>query len=115
MLFKCLPRGAEIPGRFPGPVHAHGKWFTIDIHCHVRSDKAAAMVEGNTAVSQWFLEIAASEHSRAINRQNGERTHLQGSSAEKRIEDMDRMGIDIQAISPAVHPAGAGVQGPRTG
>ena len=101
MLFKCLPPGAEIPGRFPGPVHAHGKWFTIDIHCHVRSDKAAAMVEGNTAVSQWFLEIAASERSRAINRQNGERTHLQGSSPEKRIEDMDRMGIDIQAISPA--------------
>jgi aminocarboxymuconate-semialdehyde decarboxylase len=101
MLFKCLPPGAEIPGRFPGPVHARGKWFTIDIHCHVRSDKAAAMVEGNTAVSQWFLETAASEHSRIINRQNGERTRLQGSSPEKRIEDMDRMGIDIQAISPA--------------
>jgi len=73
MLFKCLPPGAEIPGRFPGPVHGRGKWFTIDIHCHVRSDKAAAMVEGNAAVSQWFLEIAASERSRAINRQNGER------------------------------------------
>src|SRR5260370_1111168 len=45
MLFKCLPPGAEIPGRFPGPVHARGKWFTIAIHCHVRSDEAAAMVE----------------------------------------------------------------------
>jgi len=101
MLFKCLPPGAEIPGRFPGPVHAGGKWFTIDIHCHVRSDKAAAMVEGNTAVSQWFLETAANERSRTINRQNGERTRLQGSSPEQRIEDMDRMGIDIQAISPA--------------
>ena len=101
MLFKCLPPGGEIPGRFPGPVHARGKWFTIDIHCHVRSDKAAAMVEGNAAVSRWFLETAANEQSRAINRQNGERTRLQGSSPEKRIEDMDRMGIDIQAISPA--------------
>ena len=98
MLFKCLPPGAQIPGRFPGPMHARGKWFTIDIHCHVRSDKAAAMVEGNTAVSQWFLETAASEHSRIINRQNGERTRLQGSSPEQRILDMDRMGIDIQAI-----------------
>ena len=35
MLFKCLPPGAAIPGRFPGPVHARGKWFTVDIHCHV--------------------------------------------------------------------------------
>ena len=35
MLFTCLPEGAQIPGRFPGPVHARGKWFTIDIHCHL--------------------------------------------------------------------------------
>src|ERR1700739_2996282 len=102
ILFKCLPPGAEpLAGRFPGPVHARGKWFAIDIHCHVRCEKAAAMVEGNTAVSQWFLETSASERSREINRQNGVRTRMQGSSPEKRIEDMDRMGIDIQAISPA--------------
>jgi len=102
MLFKCLPPGAEpLAGRFPGPVHARGKWFSIDIHCHVRCAKAAAMVEGNAAVSRWFLETATNDKSRAINRQNGERTRLQGSSPEKRIEDMDRMGIDIQAISPA--------------
>ena len=101
MLFKCLSPGAEVPRRFPGPVHARGKWFTIDIHCHVRSDKAAAMVEGNAAVSRWFLETQASPQSQAINRQNGERTHLQGMSAEQRIADMDHMGIDIQAISPA--------------
>ena len=102
MLFKCLPPGTEpLAGRFPGPVHARGKWFTIDIHCHVRCDKATAMVEGNTAVSRWFLETSASERSRDINRQNGVRTRLQGSSPEERIEDMDRMGIDIQAISPA--------------
>jgi aminocarboxymuconate-semialdehyde decarboxylase len=102
VLFSCLPPGTEPKaGRFPGPVHARGKWFTIDIHCHVRCEKAAAMVEGNTAVSRWFLETSASEHSREINRQNGVRTRLQGSSPEKRIEDMDRMGIDIQAISPA--------------
>jgi aminocarboxymuconate-semialdehyde decarboxylase len=102
VLFKCLPPGTEPRvGRFPGPPHARGKWFTIDIHCHVRSDKAAAMMEGNSAVSRWFLETAANERSRLINRQNGERTRLKGSSPEKRIEDMDRMGIDIQAISPA--------------
>ena len=59
------------------------------------------MVEGHTEVSRWFLETQANEHSREINRQNGERTRLQGASPEKRMEDMDRMGIDIQAISPA--------------
>ncbi|MBV8888808.1 MAG: amidohydrolase [Alphaproteobacteria bacterium] len=101
MLFTCLPPGARIPGRFPGPAHARGKWFTIDIHCHVRSDKAAALVENDPEVSRWYLETAASERSQAINRQNGERTREQGSSPEQRIADMDLMGIDIQAISPA--------------
>ena len=102
ILFKCLPPGAEPrAGRFPGPVHARGKWFTIDIHCHVRCEKAATMVEGHSEVSRWFLETSASERSREINRQNGVRTRAQGASPEKRIEDMDRMGIDIQAISPA--------------
>ena len=101
MLFTCHPPGARIPGRFPGPAHARGKWFTADIHCHVRSDKAAALVEGHEEVSRWFLETQASAESRAINRQNGERTRAQGNSAEQRIADMDHMGIDIQAISPA--------------
>jgi len=55
MLFTCRPTGNPNPGHFPGPTHARGKWFTIDIHCHLRSDKAAAMVTGNDAVSRWFL------------------------------------------------------------
>src|SRR5262245_62451793 len=101
MLFTCTPPGSAIPGRFPGPAHSRGKWFTIDIHCHVRSDAAAKLVEGNDAVSRWFLETQASPKSRAQNRANGERTYLQGCSPEQRIADMDHMGIDIQAISPA--------------
>ena len=102
ILFKCLPPDTEpFAGRFPGPAHARGKWFAIDIHCHVRCEKAAAMVEGHSEVSRWFLETSANPRSREINRQNGVRTGAQSSSPEKRIEDMDRMGIDIQAISPA--------------
>jgi aminocarboxymuconate-semialdehyde decarboxylase len=101
MLFTCRPPGTPIPGHFPGPAHPRGKWFAIDIHCHVRSDKAACMVAGNEAVSRWYLETAANPQSQAVNRANGERTYEQGNSPERRIADMDRMGIDIQAISPA--------------
>ena len=90
MLFTCLPEGARIPGRFPGPAHARGKWFTVDIHCHVTSVKAAAMVEGNEAVSRWCLETQANARSREINRQNGVRTRVQGTSAEQRIADPGR-------------------------
>ena len=106
MLFTCRPPGfeksaAKIPGRFPGPAHARGKWFTIDIHCHARSTKATEMVEGNEAVWRWFLETQASPESREINRQNAARSNAQSVSAAQRIADMDHMGIDIQAISPA--------------
>ena len=64
MLFTCTPPGARIPGRFPGPAHARGKWFTLDIHCHVRSDKAAALVEGHEEVSRWFLETQPARRAR---------------------------------------------------
>ena len=80
MLFTCRPPGTRIPGRFPGPPHARGRWFTLDIHCHVRSAKAAALVEDHQEVSRWFAESSANEHSQAINRQNGVRTAAQGSS-----------------------------------
>jgi aminocarboxymuconate-semialdehyde decarboxylase len=101
MLFTCLPPGARIPGRFPGPAHPRGKWHTIDIHCHVSNPKATAMVEGNEAVSKWYLETYANPQSQAQNRANGVRTAEQGRSPEQRIADMDLMGIDVQAISPA--------------
>src|SRR6185437_13557008 len=101
MLFTCTPPGARIPGRFPGPAHARGKWFTLDIHCHMRSAKAAALVDGHEEVSRWFAETSANEKSQAINRGNSERTRFQGDSVEQRIADMDLMRIDIQAVSPA--------------
>ena len=101
MLFKCLPPGAEIPGRFPGPAHARGKWFTVDIHCHVLTPKAAEMVAGHAAATRHPREEYANEWTRQVNREQAERTRIQFTSVEKRLADMDRMGIDIQAISPS--------------
>ena len=53
MLFTCLPEGAQIPGRFPGPAHARGKWFTIDIHCHLLTVKAEEMVQSAGLSMDW--------------------------------------------------------------
>ena len=43
MLFKCLPtwRG-KFRGGFRGLIHARGKWFTVDIHCHVLDPEGRA-------------------------------------------------------------------------
>src|SRR5438045_3326388 len=102
MLFTCLPEGAQIPGRFPGPVHARGKWFTIDIHCHVLTPKAEEMVAGAGLTMDWQPRHQfANEHTKEVNREQARRTRIQFTSVEKRLEDMDRMGIDIQAITPS--------------
>src|SRR5258708_2685873 len=102
MLFTCLPEGAQLPGRFPGPVHARGKWFTIDIHCHLLTQKAEEMVAGAGRTMDWQPRHQfANERTREVNREQGRRTRIQFTSIEKRLEDMDRMGIDIQAITPS--------------
>ena len=45
--------------------------------------------------------VYANERTREVNRQQSERNRIQFTSIEKRLADMDRMGIDIQAISPS--------------
>src|SRR5215471_16067435 len=101
MLFTCTPPGATIPGRFPGPAHARGKRFTVDIHCHVLTPKAAEMVSGHAAATRHPREEFANERTREVNRQQADRTRIQFTSVENRLADMDQMGIDIQAISPS--------------
>jgi aminocarboxymuconate-semialdehyde decarboxylase len=101
MLFTCLPEGARIPGRFPGPMHARGKWFTIDIHCHVLTPQAEEMVKG-AGLADWQPRMTHSnELTRRVNREQAERNRVQFSSIDKRLADMDLMGIDIQAITPS--------------
>ena len=102
MLFTCLPEGARIPGRFPGPPHLRGKWFTIDIHCHFLSVKAEAMVAGAGLTMDWQPRHQfANDHTRRVNREQAERTRVQFTDIATRLADMDLMGIDIQAISPS--------------
>src|SRR5882724_460162 len=102
MLFTCLPEGTQIPGRFPGPIHARGKWFTIDIHCHLLTPKAEEMVAGAGLSMDWQPRHQfANEHTREVNREQGRRTRIQFTDIATRLADMDRMGIDIQAITPS--------------
>src|SRR5229473_8012438 len=111
MLFKCLPPGAEIPGRFPGPIHARGKWFTIDIHCHLLTPKAEEMVAAAGLSMDWQPRHQfANELTRGVNREQSRRTREQFTSIKKRLADMDLMGIDIQAIPPS--PAQTFYSGP---
>jgi aminocarboxymuconate-semialdehyde decarboxylase len=106
MLFTCLPpdvvkAGAPIPGRFPGPAHARGKWFSVDIHCHVRTPAAAESVRAAGDAAGQRPRGFASPESRRVADEMQQRVQTQLHSVEKRLADMDVMGIDVQAISPA--------------
>src|SRR6185437_10683475 len=102
MLFTCLPEGAQIPGRFPGPAHARGKWFTIDIHCHLLTPKAEEMVASAGLTMDWQPRHQfANEQTKEVNREQARRTRIQFTDIATRLADMDRMGIDIQAITPS--------------
>ncbi|MBV8778800.1 MAG: amidohydrolase family protein, partial [Alphaproteobacteria bacterium] len=83
-------------------MHARGKWFTIDIHCHLLTEKAEQMVADAGLSMDWQPRHQfANELTRETNREQARRTRVQFTSIEKRLEDMDLMGIDIQAITPS--------------
>src|ERR1700722_353908 len=119
MLFTCRPPGAEIPGRFPGPPHARGKWFSVDIHCHVLCEAAETMVRAaNLPGNRHRFD---SPETAAATAEHQSRVRPQLLSLEQRLSDMDTMGIDVQAVSPSPDqtyyglPPAPGVGGTRAG
>ena len=88
MLFSCLPSGARIPGRFPGPPHPRGKHFAVDIHCHVLTESAEAMFRAAGLVERRPRDVFANPRTREVNRQQAERTRIQFTSVEKRLADI---------------------------
>ncbi len=101
MLFSCLAPGAPIPGRFPGPPHPRGKCLTVDIHCHLLTEQAETMFRAAGLVERRPRDVFANAHTREVNKEQARRTRIQFTSVEQRLADMDHMGIDIQAITPA--------------
>jgi aminocarboxymuconate-semialdehyde decarboxylase len=101
MLFSCLAPGARIPGRFPGPPHPRGKHLTVDIHCHLLTEQAETMFRDAGLVERRPRDVFANAHTREVNKEQSRRTREQFTSVEKRLADMDLMGIDIQALTPA--------------
>ncbi|WP_296332405.1 amidohydrolase family protein [Reyranella sp.] len=100
MLYTCDPsprrlaaaakRGAR---RTSGPV--------IDIHCHIVSPEAAALVAASGIAPDEPMGRFSNEATRAVQKAQTETVRPMLTSVERRIADMDKMGVDIQAISPA--------------
>jgi len=78
-----------------------GKSLRIDIHCHYLNQMAAAKVAHLDPAQHEPSVAFANALTREVNvRQMRDRAHKL-STIEARLRDMDRMGIDMQAVSPA--------------
>jgi aminocarboxymuconate-semialdehyde decarboxylase len=97
MMYSCAPaaRGSA------AVVKKKGKSLRVDIHCHYLNPDAAAKVAPlNPAQHEMQVKFA-----NALTRETNAKQHKDRapklSDIAVRLKDMDRMGVDIQAVSPA--------------
>jgi aminocarboxymuconate-semialdehyde decarboxylase len=81
--------------------NAKGRGLRVDIHCHYLNVEVAARVASLRPMDHEPLHIYSNPLTHDVNaRQMKERGEML-TSIEIRLRDMDKMGIDIQAVSPA--------------
>lgn len=92
-LFTSLS-ARKLAGRTDGHLH-------VDVHCHYFNPQVAQQAASLNPGQQEYPFIFANQHTRDVNaRQMAERGAML-SDVQVRIQDMDRMGIDVQVVSPA--------------
>ncbi len=100
MLYSCHPASAVRSGASRRS-RAPRKHFTVDIHCHVFTPEAEELVRPHYQPENDTMARFASAATREVNRRQMEAIAGKLTSVETRLKDMDRMGVDVQAISPA--------------
>jgi aminocarboxymuconate-semialdehyde decarboxylase len=73
----------------------------IDIHCHYHNAEAHAKALPLNPAQHEPASIYANSQTREVNVKQMKDRSLKLTSIEVRLKDMDRMGIDVQAVSPA--------------
>lgn len=100
--FTCATHGPADSDRARGAsVAPSERVFTVDIHCHVAVPEASRLIDPALFAAKEPAVRFATPASREINRAQQQSVLPQLTTAEARLADMDRLGIDVQAISPA--------------
>ena len=97
MLFTCpgnVARGGRQQAARGGRRHV-----CVDVHCHVHYPPADEMVKHAFSPDKEPAARFANALSRATNQKQMENVHVCLTSVEQRLRDMDKMGVDVQAIS----------------
>ena len=98
MMYSCAPRSSASVSKVKT---RKGKSLKVDLHCHYANpDVAAKVADRNPAQYDPNVKFA-NALTRETNAKQMRDRAPKLSSIEVRLKDMDRMGIDIQAVSPA--------------
>jgi aminocarboxymuconate-semialdehyde decarboxylase len=98
MLFTCT--AADAGGGAAAPARPR-RGLRVDIHCHVACPEASRAAQAQQQPGDEPMQLWASEATRAVNRQQAIDAAPKLTSPAIRLQVMDRMGIDVQVISPA--------------
>ena len=101
MFYSCSP-ASDAPSAEPSKVLASSgkRAFTVDLHCHMFVPEAADAVADAFDIETDGLHRFSNEATREVNAQQGNIIKEKLTVVDRRLLDMDQMGIDIQAISP---------------
>ncbi len=98
--FRCAFSSTTSVSASPAPSQRRAP-RSIDIHCHVHSETAAELAREIATPEREPALHYATVHSNEVNRLQMAGLHPKLTQVEARLADMDRMGIDVQAISPS--------------
>src|SRR6476659_7367771 len=98
MMYSCAPRSSASVSKVKT---RKGKSLTVDLHCHYANPEVAAKVADRNPAQYDPNAKFANALTRETNVKQMRDRAPKLSSIEVRLKDMDRMGIDIQAVSPA--------------
>ena len=100
MMYTCAPASARGSA---ATVKKRGRSLTVDIHCHYMNTAVAAKVAPLNPAQHEPMAIYSNAASREVNAKQAQERGPKLTDIAVRLKDMDRMGIDIQAVSPAPH------------
>src|SRR5947208_7194659 len=99
MMYRCAPTTSGSRKI----LKKRGKSLRVDIHCHYLNTEAAAAVARHNPAQFDLLARFSNQLTREVNAKQIQERAAKLTSIGQRLKDMDRMGIDVQAVSPAPH------------
>lgn len=83
------------------PVRARGRHLVVDLHCHLGIPAADSLVQARYPGPPPGINDFTSPSTVAVNRAQFAAIGRTLTSVEQRLLDMDRLGVDVQALSPS--------------